>query len=118
ERQRSGKDVQRHGVVEVFLQSLLETSSPPRCAGTSAPDPIGDGQNTPSAIDLSAAIKASLGVGIVEILNHAGYLHALVVVQRLLERCPRRSAATEHQIFSDQAAGIREPVWKEVGLRE
>ena len=57
-------------------------------------------------IDAAAAIEPAFRIGIVEIMQDASHLHALVLVQFMLEHALHAGALVEHQILADHAARI------------
>src|SRR6202023_2676483 len=52
------------------------------------------------------AIKAALRIRLIEVMQDSGYLHALVLIELLLEHRVYAGSLIEHQILADQTAGI------------
>ena len=80
---------------------------------------LGGGANRPrrglrsdARIEASAAVVAALRIRIVEVVQDARDLHALVFVQLVLEDAERPAAVVEHQVLADEPARIRQTVRK------
>src|SRR5260370_58706 len=102
-----------HGAVEILRERGLEVLSPPWRAGRESAESKADGREIEPCIKSASAIKADfLRIEFVEIVQHSAHRVTLVVVERMLELPGDRAAAVEHQVLSNQAAGVREPVGK------
>ena len=84
--------------------------------------PVGRGANRPRRrlrpdprVEASAAVVAALRIRIVEVVQDARDLHALVLVQLVLEDAERAAAVVEHQVFADEPARVRQTVRKARG---
>ena len=55
---------------------------------------------------------AALRIRIVEIVDDARDLHALVFVQLVLEHAERARRVVEHQVLADEPARVRKALWK------
>ena len=61
-------------------------------------------------VEAAAAIEPALGIRVVEVVDDARHLHALVFVQLVLEDAEGTRRVVEHQVLADHAARIRQPV--------
>src|SRR6185436_2467718 len=80
---------------------------------------LGGGANRPRRrlrshprIEASAAVVAALRIRIVEVVQDACDLHALVFVQLVLEDAERAAVVVEHEVLADEPTRIRQAVWK------
>src|SRR5260370_25991589 len=102
-----------HGAVEILRERGLEVLSPPWRAGRESAESKADGREIEPCIKSASAIKADfLRIEFVEIVQHSAHRVTFVVVERMLELAGNRAAAVEHQVLSNHATRVREPVGK------
>src|SRR5439155_23979097 len=99
--------------VEILRQRRLEVFSPARCSGRKPTESKTDWREIEPRIQPASAVEADfLRIEFIEIVQHAAYRIAFVVVERVLELAGHNAAAVEHQIFADDPARICESVAK------
>ena len=112
----SGSEVEcpaAHHGTRKCLDPRLEVGAPARqfAAARHGPDRR---LRIDSSVDAAAAVEAALRVGVVEIMHDARHLHALVLVELMLEHRVRRRALVEHEVLAHHPAGVRQPLGKAV----
>src|SRR6516225_8944911 len=116
QRQAREKALHRQRAIELFVQCLLVLGSPPRRAGRQCTKRETNGRGVTTSVDPSATIKASLEVGVIEILNGARSRYTLVFVQRMLENSMDAGAAPRYKVLTHDAVRIRQTVWEKARL--
>src|SRR6516162_9287515 len=106
-----------HSAVEIFLERFLKARAPARHIGWQTVERESDGIEVEAGIDSTAAIESAPRIGVIEILDHTGHLHALEFVEGMLEGSEREAGEIHHKELADQSAGIRQPMRVEVRLR-
>src|SRR5713226_3199306 len=111
-----------HGAVEFVCEGSLKFFAPGRCfrwksavalAKRGNPQRKTNGREIEPPIKPASAVKADfLRIEFVEIVQHSTHGKTLVVVERVLELTEDNSTTVDHQIFSDNATGVREAVGK------
>src|SRR5450631_1683463 len=101
------------------LQSLLEFRSPTRQIATRGHGPQRR-LRIDARIDAAAAVEPTLRVGVVKIVQDAGHLHALILVQVVFEDALGTGSLVEHQVLADQTAGVGKALRKAIagGIEE
>src|SRR6185295_3763878 len=92
-----------------FLQTRLERSPPARRTFLFPHRPE-DGLRPDACIDAPAAIEATLGVRIVEVMHDTRHLRTLVFVERMLEHGADFAAGVEHEVLAYQSARIAQSI--------
>src|SRR5437016_3487435 len=113
--QRQGRAMAEdfHGAIEIVRESGLEILSPAWRPGGQTAESKADRREIETSIKSASAIESDfLWIEFVKIVQHAADGEALVVVKRMLELTGDNAAAVEHQIFSDDTAGVRETIGK------
>src|SRR6266851_9652813 len=102
-----------HGAIEIVSESGFEVLAPARRIGRESAKIKAYGSEIEAPIKPAAAAEADLlRIEFVEIVQHAADVVALVIVERMLKLGKYGATAIEHQVFSDDAAGVREAVGK------
>src|ERR1700730_5355402 len=65
-----------------------------------------DGLTAHSRVDAAPAVEAALRIGFIEVMQDSCHLHALVLIELLLEHRVYAGSLIEHEILADQTAGI------------
>src|SRR5580693_6691412 len=100
-----------HRAAEVVSQGSLEVLAPARRSGREPVKTKGDGSEIEAGIEPAAAVEAHfLCIEFVEIVQHAANAVSLVIVERMLVKRGDGAAAIEHEVFTNQAAGVGEAV--------
>src|SRR5208283_3633840 len=81
QRQRRSVSGADHGAREILLQRLLIVAAPLRKPGRQSPLRKGNRVEEETRIDATAAVEAMLGIDLVEVVNDASDLDALVLVE-------------------------------------
>src|SRR5207244_7136938 len=85
-RQRCAMAENFHGAVEILRQRRLEVFSPARCSGRKPTESKTDWREIEPRIQPASAVEADfLRIEFIEIVQHAGYRIAFVVVEMVLE---------------------------------
>ena len=102
-----------HGAVEIVREGGLEVLAPAWHPGGQTSESKTDGREIEASIKPAPSIEADfLWIELIEIVQHAADGEALVIVERILELTGDHATTVEHQVFSDDAAGVRETVGK------
>src|SRR5712692_456560 len=102
-----------HGAVEIVRQGGLELLAPAWRSGRETAESKADGREIEARIKPAPSIEAGfLRIEFVEIVQHTAHGETFVVVERMLELAGDHATAVEHQVFSDDAAGICEAIGK------
>src|SRR6266571_3340931 len=112
--QRGGVTENHHGAGEIFTQRPLEACTPAWCIRRHSTEREIYGKNVQAGVHTASAIETTIWVGIIEIVQNARCLDALIFIQRMLERSHCDWTRIEHEEFADQTAGIGQTLWKEV----
>src|SRR5438034_868938 len=102
-----------HGAVEIVREGGLEVLAPAWHPGGQTSESKTDGREIEASIKPAPSIEADfLWIELIEIVQDAADGEALVIVERILELTGDHATTVEHQVFSDDAAGVRETVGK------
>src|SRR6266851_3835382 len=102
-----------HSAVEILRESGLEVLAPAWRFGRQTAESKTDGREIEARIKPAPAVESNfLWIEFVEIVHHAADGESLVVIERMLELADDHATAVKHQIFSDDAAGVRQTVGK------
>ena len=109
---------ERAGHMRVILANLSLPFRAPlrpiqRHAGQSEPRRI----IIEAAIDSTAAVESAFRIGAVIVVQHSRNHYTFVFVQRMLEQSEREPATVEHEVLSDIAIRIPEPLRKRIRFR-
>ena len=120
ERQRRGAADDDIWRVKLCASDVLERRAPGRHVGRHAHEREQDRRRRQQRprVDAAAAVETARGIGIVEVVDDPRDLHALVVVQLVLEHAVRQRVGVEHQVAADEAARVGEAVRKASRLAE
>src|SRR6266849_2304047 len=109
--QRSAMARDLHGASEIVRQGGLEILAPAWRSRRESAKGKADGSEIEASIESTTAVEAEfLRIQLVEVVQHAADVVALVIVQGVLEQTDNEPVAVEHDVFADQAAGIGEAV--------
>src|SRR5687767_1773290 len=95
---------------EVFVQHLLVRSTPLRRVGRQYSERKEQWTRVQPAIQRPTTVKTAFRVTVVEVVDDACYLDALVLVQRVLEHRECIAVRIPHHVLADDAAGVCETV--------
>src|SRR6266436_6334819 len=91
----------------------LEVLAPARRSRRQAAESKTDGREIEPRIQPTPAVEPDFSrIEFVEIVQHSADGETFVVVERMLELADDHATAVEHQVSSDDAAGVREAVGK------
>ena len=110
ERQRRAMDP--NSIVRVNCSARPRAKPSPHVAdpGGSPPSAKSDRVHAEARIDAAAAVESSARIRLIEIEHDARVLHALVLVERVLELRVDAEVGVEHQVLADDAARIGKAV--------
>ena len=88
-------------MVEIPADHRLPVTAPPRRILRQGEKRKTGGIKIEPGVDAATTVEATLGIGLVEIVNNARGLHTLEFVQRMLKHAVRREAGIEHEVLAD-----------------
>src|SRR6266478_1142793 len=91
-------------------QVFLKLPTPLRHIGRKTAESEANRVQIKPPIQSSAAKQPVLGVDLVKVMDHAAHMHALEVVEGMLEYTRRHRSRIEHQVLAHQPARIRQAV--------
>ena len=100
-----------HSSVEIVREGRLEVLAPAWRPGGQTSVSKTDGREIEARIKPAPAVETDfLGVEFVKVVQHAADGETFVIVERMFELAGDNAAAVEHQVFPDDAAGVRQTV--------